>query len=106
MLTSVASPYAANIAPKILVSINIGHRQHDKDSGAIRCSFMPRIIFVLDRNGGPSIRHRRFVLIVVLCVVGFSRQCGDFVFLEFLRRNWYENNAYRILAKETLEPTQ
>ena len=74
-----------------------------KTVGTICRSLILPINLIIDRIGGPSIRHRRFVLIVVLCVVGFFRQRGDFVFFEFLRRNWYENNAYRILTNKAAE---
>jgi hypothetical protein len=57
-----------------------------KTVGTICRSLIPPINLIIYRIGGPSIRHRRFVLIVVLCVVGFFRQRGDFVFFEFLRR--------------------
>ena len=103
-----ASPalYAANIAPKIQVSTNIMYRQHDeKTVGTICRSLIPPINLIIDRIGGPSIRHRRFVLIVV-CVLWFFSSMLDFVFFEFLRRNWYENMRTTFWQKRPPRPTQ
>ena len=79
------------------------YRQHDeKTVGTICQSLMPPINLIIDRIGGPSIHRRRFVPIVV-CVLWVFLSMRDFVFFEFLRRIWYENNAYHILTNEAAE---
>ena len=77
-----------------------------KTVGTICRSLILPINLIIDRIGGPSIRHRRFVLIVVLCVVGFFVNAGILCFL-----NSYVEIGMKIMRtafwqKRPLEPTQ
>ena len=103
-----ASPalYAANIAPKLQVSINIGHRQHDEDSG-----YNPLIIHAADHfrigsnwwaidSSSPLCAN-----CCVVCCGVFSSMRGFCVF-EFLRRQWYKKVRTTFWQKRSPAQTQ